>query len=497
MTATAPTPTDTVPPSALHPSALHPFAPHPFARWPVGVVAGLVAAAHLAVAWLPGWWFDEALMLAIGRHHLDWGSVDQPPVAPLLAALTDLVAPGNVLVLRLPAIAATAAAVVIAAMIARELGGDARAQTLTAIAQGTGIWTAFTGHWLTPYTLEPVTWLLIGWLLVRWWRVRDDRLLLALGVAVGIAAQTKFQVILLGAVLLLSVAVLGPRALLRRPHLRAGVGLAAVIAAPTLVWQALHGWPQLRMAPIVAAEAADLYQGRTGIMIGLITSAGVVGAPLVLLGLWRLARDPALRELRYLALGAVVLYAAFSITLGRPYYLVGLYGLLAAVGAVGLQRRREAGHRRLRWVAWPAAALGAGAAGAMLAVSVMVAAPTVGGQVTDATIGAYQALPPGQRERTAVMAESYIYAAFLDVHAPEGALPPALSSNRSYGWFPPPSDDVDTVLYLGTDADELRPWFADVRPAGDTGTGARLWLATGRLAPWAGFWPSLRHLDVG
>ena len=34
-------------------------------------------------------------MLAIGRNHLDWGSADQPPVNPLLAALMDTIAPGR------------------------------------------------------------------------------------------------------------------------------------------------------------------------------------------------------------------------------------------------------------------------------------------------------------------------------------------------------------------------------------------------------------------
>ena len=62
------------------------------------------------------------------------------------------------------------------------------------------------------------------------------------------------------------------------------------------------------------------------------------------------------------------------------------------------------------------------------------------------------------------------------------------------------------MLYLGSTAAELRPWFADVRPVGVTGptpiegtgqdAGATLWLATGRLAPWDAIWPSLRHLDV-
>jgi hypothetical protein len=49
-------------------------------------------------------------------------------VAPVLAALMDAVAPGSIIALRLPAVLATGAAVVVAALIARELGGDARAQ---------------------------------------------------------------------------------------------------------------------------------------------------------------------------------------------------------------------------------------------------------------------------------------------------------------------------------------------------------------------------------
>jgi hypothetical protein len=135
-------------------------------------------------------------------------------------------------------------------------------------------------------------------------------------------------------------------------------------------------------------------------------------------------------------------------------------------------------------------------AAAMVALSVTLAAPTIGDRITAATTRAYAELPAGQRAHTAVMAESYIYAAILDVAPAEGTLPPVRSSNRSYGWFPPPSDDVDTVLYVGSDPGELRPWFADVRPLGDTGTEARLWLATGRLASWSDFWPALRHLDV-
>ena len=179
-----------------------------------------------------GYWFDEVYMVAIGRHHLDWGSADQPPLTPADAALIDTFLPDSIVALRIPAIAATAGCVVVAGLIARELGCDRRAQMLVAAAQAMTLWINLAGHWLTPYALEPVEWLLLLWLLVRWIRTRDDHLLLILGVVVGVAAMTKFQVLLLCAVLLVAVAAFGPRSLLRRQAFWAGSGIAVVIACP-------------------------------------------------------------------------------------------------------------------------------------------------------------------------------------------------------------------------------------------------------------------------
>ena len=319
----------------------------PFATTVVLPIAGIVAVLHCAAsAFGGGYWFDEVYMLAIGRNHLDWGSADQPPVTPLLAGMMDAIAPGSMLALRIPAALATAGAVVVAALIARELGCDRRAQGFTAAAQATALWSTLTGHWLTPYTLEPVQWLLLIWLLVRWLRLRQDRLLLAFGAVAGVAALTKFQVLLLCAVLLVAVAAVGPRDILRRPLLWVGVVVAALITAPTMVWQYANGWPQLHMASVVVAEAEALYGGRPGIAVQLIAYAGVAAVMLVLYGLWRVFRDPALRDYRFLGVTFVVLYAFFVATAGRPYYLAGLYAPLAAVGALALQRRRESGPTR-------------------------------------------------------------------------------------------------------------------------------------------------------
>lgn len=479
---------------------------HRFARLPVLAIAGVVATAHLVAAGLGrGYWFDELLMLVIGRDHLDWGSADQPPLAPLLAALMDAIAPGSILALRVPAVLATAGAVVVAALIARELGGDRRAQVLTAGAQATALWTTLAGHWLTPYTLEPVQWLLLCWLLVRWVRTRDDRLLLGVGVVAGIAAETKFQVFLLCAVLALSVLACGPRALLRRPMLWVAAGVGALLAAPTLIWQALHDWPQLRMGPVVVAESEALYGGRWGVAVLMLVGAGLAGLVLALYGVARLLRAGELRPYRFLGVTAVAMYVLFVVVTGRPYYLDGLYGMLVAAGALGMQRRREA--RRdtgagqpptrtwsLSWVAWPGYAASALLAGVLLVGSPALVAPEVPERIVAQTAAAYRALPPDLQQRTAVFGQSYIYAAYLDGYGDR--LPPAYSGNRSYGYFPPPSDDIDAVLFLGSDPAELRPYFTDLRRVGDVGEDAGLWLATGRNAPWSVVWPRLRTLSV-
>lgn len=471
---------------------------HPLRVRAIGAITGVVGVAQLAAA-IAGrdYWFDEVYMLAIGRNHLDWGSADQPPLAPALAALSDTLFPGSLVALRTPAILATMGAVVVAALIAREMGCDGRAQTLVAAAQATGVWAAVGGHWLTPYTLEPVGWLLMLWLLVRWIRLRDDRLLLALGVVAGIAAMTKFQVILLCAVLLVAVLAVGPRSLLGRPMLWGGIGIGALICAPTLWWQISHGWPQLEMAEAVAAEAGPLYGGRPGVAVQMILAAGLVGAALALYGLVRLARDPGLRDYRCLGVTFVVLYLVFVVIGGRPYYLCGMFAALAAVGALDLQRRRESGRQRWRWAVWPAYALSTAIAVGALVLGAVLTRSDVGEQIADRTAEAFRQLPQDQRDRTVIIAESYIVAAYIDGYADRYDLPPAFSTTRSYGYFPAPAAGLDTVLFVGDEGPtRLGPHFAHTQKLDQDSDGIGRWLLTGPKEEWATLWPKVRTLSV-
>lgn len=275
----------------------------------------------------------------------------------------------------------------------------------------------------------------------------------------------------------------------------AGAGIALLLAAPTLVWQFNHGWPQLQMAPVVAGEAEALYGGRSGIAVQLLLYAGVAGVALMVYGLWRL-RDLQFRDYRFIGVAFTVLFVVFVATAGRPYYLAGLYAPLAAVGALALQQSREAGSRRVRWLVWPVYAVSAALAVGTLVLSVSMVRDDVGEQIAAGTAEAYRNLPAEQRERTALIGGSYIVAAYADGYAMRYGLPEAYSVNRSYGYFPPPPRDKDTALYIGKDPSELSRYFTDVRVVGDVGDEMRAFLMTGRQESWDRIYSQSRTLTV-
>jgi hypothetical protein len=94
------------------------------------------------------------------------------------------------------------------------------------------------------------------------------------------------------------------------------------------------------------------------------------------------------------------------------------------------------------------------------------------------------------------MGESYVLAAYIDDLSGKYDLPNAYSSNRSYGYFPPPPPDKDAMLYIGTNPDRIRPNFRDAIKVGEVQGDINAWLLTGRLEPWDTIYPRLRTLTV-
>lgn len=487
----------------------------PFARIPVLAVAGAAMAVLLAFAWRYGYHGDELYFVAAG-HHLSWGYADQPPLVPLIALAMDTLFPNSVVGLRLPSILLTGAGVVLAALTAREFGGARKAQVLAAGAYACSPFLlAGAGHILATHTVDAFMWTLATWILVRWVRTRDDRLLLAIGVVTAVAMQVKFLLPVFWIVVAATSLLFGPRELLRRPKLWIGVAIAVAATAPTLVWQATHGWPQLQMRQVVAAEVAFAGGRYTFVPMALKQAGLVVGALLLLYGVWRLLRSKELRAYRFLGVAVPVVTVIFLLSAGRPYYVGGLFALCWAAGAVELERRAPP-----RWLRWPVT-VPAFVISAVVAVSWLPVQPISAHagepynpmnmaleefgwpQVVADVAAAYHSLPPRQREHTAIVTETYWEAAAIDQFGDQYGLPPAHSGGRGYWYFGPPPESSTATLYVDSTEQRLRHYFTDVRQIATIDNDhninnqtqhAPVWLATGRTAPWQQLWPDLRHM---
>ncbi|HZU38695.1 MAG TPA: glycosyltransferase family 39 protein [Gemmataceae bacterium] len=475
---------------------------------PVLAIATAVGVVLLLTSGRMGYFADELYFLVAGRH-LDWGYADQGPLVPLLARAMDVIFPGSLAGERAPVTVLTAAGVIVAALIARELGGRHRAQVLAAGTYAMASMPA--GHLLMTATVDGFFWALTTWLLVRWVRLRDDRLLLWLGVVTAIALENKWLIASFWGVVAICALAVGPRELLRRPLLWLSAAFVTLATLPNLLWQAHHGWPLLAMTQVIAHEE-NLIGGRWTFLPLMLMTAGVgTGIALYCYGLSRLLRSSQLRPYRFLGYTFVGLVMLFLAADGRFDYVAGFQTLLFAVGAVELQRREPA--RWWRWIlTWPAYVLSAIIALTTLPI-MPVSWPTPAKPISLATLGwpeltntvasAYRTLPPAIQHTTAVVTDAYWDAGALDRYGPARGLPHPFSPDRGYWYFGMPASGTNTVLYLGSEATHLHRYFTDVHQVATVDSPVTafsvgpipLWLCRNPRAPWLRLWPKLQHLE--
>ena len=163
--------------------------------WPaVALIALVTSAVLLALGGRYGVHRDEFYYLAGGRH-LAWGFVDHPPLTPLLARVqADLFGTSATAFRVFPSLAA-GFAVVMTALVARELGGRRRAQVLAAL--GAALLPAIRGpHFLFGTTsTDQVFWAVLVFLAVRMLRTRDTRWWIAIGAVAGLGLLNKHTVL--------------------------------------------------------------------------------------------------------------------------------------------------------------------------------------------------------------------------------------------------------------------------------------------------------------
>ncbi|MCX4092784.1 glycosyltransferase family 39 protein [Nocardia sp. alder85J] len=493
----------------------------PLAVKPVALVATLAAAVLLFSASRYGYFGDELYFLAAGRRP-SWGYADQGPVLPLLARLMDTLAPGSYLVLRLPAVALTVAAIVVCAMLTREFGGGAMAQALAAAGYATSPFLLLQGALLTTNAVDTVLWVIISWLVARWVRTRDDRLLVVAAVITAIDIQVKWLVPFLWIALAVAAVLCGPRGLVLRPALWAGGALAVLLTVPELLWQHHRGWPEILMTQLIGGEQG-LLGGRLMFVPMTLELAGWLAGPLLICGLVAFLFRKPLRPYRFLGVAWILLELVFMITGGRIYYSAGLDAVAIAAGAVAVTavlaleptvwRRLVslsvvglgvwAAAYVLRSTPWlPADRVQPPRSDAEAAIAISVYGKFGWPELAAAVVDAYRELPEAERAGAVIIADTYWQASALD-QLGRDRLPPIYSPSRGWGYFGAPPDDATVYLMVGGYEAVLRNQFHEVDPVGrvDTRLGfpgntqqVTLWRCTAPRHSWDEMWPIWMHL---
>jgi 4-amino-4-deoxy-L-arabinose transferase-like glycosyltransferase len=437
----------------------------------LGVAAGVVVF-HLVLSGRYGFHRDELYYLAAGRHPA-FGYVDQPPMVPLLGRALTAAGP-HLWPLRAAAGVAHGAVVVLAGLLARELGGGRRALVVAAVAAATMPLFVASGSLFQTVVLDQVWWSATLLAVVRLLKGADPRWWLGVGVLVGAGLETKWTIALLAVGLVVGLGVVPEaRGHVRTPWLWAGGGVALLLWSPNLVWQAFNGWPTLEFTrnnnDRVRAE-----EGRVGFVLLQVLMVGPLAVPLVGAGfvwLWR--------HWRALAVASAVVALVLLAVGGKAYYLGPVYVLGVAAGAVATEGWLAAEPHR-----WPRT-MGALAANGLVPLAALAPvaslpvyaelfqdlndelAEQVGWpEMVDLVAVVVRALPADERADVRVIAASYGEAAAIDLYGPARGLPPgtALSGHNSYADWWPADEPAGAFVTVGYALSELAPFCDAVGP---------------------------------
>jgi hypothetical protein len=486
----------------------------PSLSWWVAVVAGLQAAALVATSTRYGYHGDEFYFIVAGSHPA-LGYPDQPLLVPLLSWLMHDLAPGSLLLLRLPSAIVGAMTTVLSALIAREVGGSRRAQLIAAACTAVSGFALATSHLTSTTTFDLLSTTAFLWLVIRALARGSGRSLLVAGLVVGVGFEAKPQVGVVAVVAAVALAVVGPRWPLRSWWTAGGVLVAVVLAAPYLVWQQQHGWPQVTLAGNIGGSAEG---GRAGFIPFQLVMVSPFLVPVWIAGLCAPFRRAAMRSLRFLPLTYLGLAVVYLIGDGKAYYLASLYPAVLGLGALPTAQwtlRRRFGVRALTAAIALSAVINGFIALPLLperslqGSAVMALNPDQGETVgwprfvyTIAT--AWRALPASERDHTAIFTVSYAEAGAVDVLGHAKGLPDAYSGHNGFSeWGKPAASDTQALLLGYSGPTDAAPYFRNCRTLATINNGVGLNNNQQGLpvqlcrpaAPWATIWPHLVHYN--
>lgn len=476
-------------------------------------IAGAVALVHVLTDNRYGFHRDELQTLSDALH-LDWGFVAYPPFTPFVERISLGLFGISLVGLRLFSVIAQAQVIVVAGLMARELGGGRLAQATAALATALAPLALFEGTEFQYTTFDYLWWVLIAYFVIRLLKTEDPRWCMAIGATVGVGLMTKYTMCFYVAGMLGGLALTKARRFFASGWFWGGIALAFVICLPNLVWQVRHDFISYHFLHYI--HVRDVGEGRAeGFLYQQFRiCTNVFALPLWIGGLICFFRDRRYRMLGWMYVIPLVLFAASK---ARFYYLGAAYPMLLAMGAVAGERWVATLSRGWRRTVEGAFFTGLAAYGLLFGAMIIPFASSgplrefalknngdmreqIGwDDLVRAVAGIRDSLPAEQREGARVLVGNYGEAGAIEILGQAYHLPPPISLTNS-AWLrgyptPPPA----TLIVVGWSRKQVEETFTSCRLAGHNGNpyGVKneesedhpdIFVCGGPREPWPEFW---------
>lgn len=301
-------------------------------HWPIlWALAALKITIHLFAIGRYGFHRDEFLYLALGKHPAA-GYWSNPPLIGWVSWLVQHTLGDSLIATRLLPLLAGALLVILAGLMAAEMGGGRFAQFLAGTA------TLFSPSYFRaasmfqPVIFDILFWSILTVLFIRFLSSGRRQPVILFGLFFGLGFLNKYAVVFLLIALVLVMLFNARRQVLWSGAAGRAALLAAVLIAPNIWWQYLYGFPvithldELNRYQLVNVRPLSFLLDQ----VVMNFSGLIVWVP----GLFFLLFSKKASTFRSAGWLYLAVLGLFLVLHGKSYYTLGIYPLLFAAGGV-------------------------------------------------------------------------------------------------------------------------------------------------------------------
>jgi len=385
--------------------------------------------------------------------------------------------------------------VVLAGLIARQLGGGRFAQITTATAMLiSGVYLAICSSF-SMNSFDLLFWTLAAYIVVIIIKRNNPKLWLLFGVVAGLALQNKHTILFLGFGI-----VLGLLCTSQRKHLfskwfwLAGL-IVILIILPNLIWQIQHNFPSLEFYRYASLHKNYEYS-LVEFLFNQMMNLSLINAPIVLLGLYYYFFNKDGKKYRFFGWAYIIILVTILIINGKGYYITPIYPIFLASGALMIEGILA--KQGWRWLK-PVIIVNLIIIGFIVAPFVIpilqpeifIKSPYFMGftppkeQKQDAEIlpsyfagrfgwkkfvdtiaQVYHNLSPGEQKKCVIVTHHYAEAGSINLFGKKYNLPQAVADHNNYWLWGPGEKRGDVVISYRISAGLLEEIFEDVEEVG-------------------------------